>query len=216
MGIKIKICGLMRQEDIGFVNNYTPDYIGFIFAPSRRQITKEQAKALAIRLNTRIIRVGVFVDQPAEYIAELVSEEIIQYIQLHGNETNQYIENLRELLSDNNKCKIIKAIRVKSQDDIREADQCNSDLILFDSFSGGYAGGNGQTFDWSMIKNIKKPFFLAGGIDASNVCKAIDEVNPYGIDASSSLETNGWKDEMKINTFIHTIREYEGKGGYYE
>lgn len=210
---KIKICGLRRLEDVGYVNNYKPDYVGFVFAKSKRQVTRELAERLKNALDPRIIRVGVFVNQPVEWVADLVNQDIIQYAQLHGDEDNEYITKLRELICkkemDSNKDRetgIIKAVRVKEVSDIERANLYDCDYILLDTFSVECEGGNGKTFDWSMIKKMNKPFFLAGGINEENVLQAIEKVKPYGVDASSGLETEGYKDESKIQRFVEKIR----------
>lgn len=210
---KIKICGLRRLEDVSYVNNYKPDYVGFVFAKSKRQVTREQAEKLKNALDSTIIRVGVFVNQPVEWIAGLINQDIIQYAQLHGDEDHEYIEKLRSCITSshidadsNKRVGIIKAVRVKEELDIVLANSFDCDYILLDTFSVECEGGNGKTFDWSMIKKMNKPFFLAGGINESNVLQAIQSVKPYGVDASSGLETEGYKDEYKIRNFVEKIR----------
>ena len=210
---KIKICGLRRLEDMEYVNNYKPDYVGFVFAKSKRQVTWELAEKLRNALESNIIRVGVFVNQPVEWVADLVNRDIIQYAQLHGDEDHEYIKELRSIISNNvigadysRKTGIIKAVCVKDELDIDRANSYDCDYILLDTFSVECEGGNGKTFDWSMIKKMNKPFFLAGGINESNVLQAINTVKPYGVDASSGLETDGYKDEGKIKDFVEKIR----------
>lgn len=212
---KIKICGLRRLEDVEYVNNYKPDYVGFVFAKSKRQVTEELEEELSNTLEPNIIRVGVFVNQPVEWVADLVNRDIIQYAQLHGDEDHEYIKELRSIISNNvidadynRKTGIIKAVRVKDELDIDRANSYDCDYILLDTFSVECEGGNGKTFDWSMIKKMNKPFFLAGGINESNVLQAIQTVKPYGVDASSGLETDGYKDEGKIKDFVEKIRKY--------
>ncbi|WP_455716160.1 phosphoribosylanthranilate isomerase [Anaerosporobacter sp.] len=210
---KIKICGLRRLEDVKYVNNYKPDYVGFVFAKSKRQVTKELAEKLKNALAPGIIPVGVFVNQPVEWVADLVNRDIIQCAQLHGDEDDEYIAKLRALISKKDIVStpdrergIIKAVRVKELADIERANLYDCDYILLDTFSVECEGGNGKTFDWSMIKKMNKPFFLAGGINESNVLQAIEYVKPYAVDASSGLETDGYKDEMKIKRFVEKIR----------
>lgn len=212
---KIKICGLRRLEDVEYVNNYKPDYVGFVFAKSKRQITWELAEELRNALEPYIIRVGVFVNQPVEWVAGLVNNDIIQYVQLHGDEGHEYIKELRSSISNNvigadsnRRIGIIKAVRVKEESDFDKANSYDCDYILLDTFSVECEGGNGKTFDWSMIKKMNKPFFLAGGINESNVLQAIHTVRPYGVDASSGLETDGYKDEEKIKNFVEKIQSY--------
>lgn len=210
---KIKICGLRRLEDVGYVNNYKPDYVGFVFAKSKRQVTRELAEKLKNALDLSIIRVGVFVNQPVEWVADLMNQDIIQYAQLHGDEDNEYIDKLRSLIckkdmntNSDRETAIIKAVRVKEASDIEKANLYDCEYILLDTFSVECEGGNGKTFDWSMIKEMNKPFFLAGGINEENVLQAIERVKPYGVDASSGLETGGYKDESKIRKFVEKIR----------
>lgn len=215
---KIKICGLRRLEDATYVNNFKPDYVGFVFAKSKRQVTKELAEKLKNELDPAIIRVGVFVNQPLDWVADLVNRDIISYVQLHGDEDQKYITKLRSSISNNvigadrdMKTGIIKAVRVKEEVDIDRANSYDCDYILLDTYSVECEGGNGKTFDWSMIKKMKKPFFLAGGINEMNVLQAIQMVRPYGVDASSGLETDGYKDVGKIRNFVEKIREYTEK-----
>lgn len=215
---KIKICGLRRLEDATYVNNFKPDYVGFVFAKSKRQVTKELAEKLKNELDPAIIRVGVFVNQPLDWVADLVNRDIISYVQLHGDEDQKYITKLRSSISNNvigadrdMKTGIIKAVRVKEEVDIDRANSYDCDYILLDTYSVECEGGNGKIFDWSMIKKMKKPFFLAGGINEMNVLQAIQMVRPYGVDASSGLETDGYKDVGKIRNFVEKIREYTEK-----
>lgn len=215
---KIKICGLRRLEDATYVNNFKPDYVGFVFAKSKRQVTKELAEKLKNELDPAIIRVGVFVNQPLDWVADLVNRDIISYVQLHGDEDQKYITKLRSSISNNvigadrdMKTGIIKAVRVKEEVDIDRANSYDCDYILLDTYSVECEGGNGKPFDWSMIKKMKKPFFLAGGINEMNVLQAIQMVRPYGVDASSGLETDGYKDVGKIRNFVEKIREYTEK-----
>lgn len=202
--VKVKICGLRRIEDIEYANMLLPDYTGFILADGFcRQITKKQAQEFANQLDKRIRRVGVFVNQPVETVAEYINSDIIQYVQLHGDEDNLYIEKLRRCIKNN--CNIIKAVKVRNAGDIEEAAMYNCDYLLLDAYSEKKAGGGGITFDWTLIKNITKPFFLAGGISPSNVKDAIERVKPYAVDASSSMETDGYKDYNKMKAFVDAV-----------
>ena len=190
--VKIKICGLKRLEDIEIVNKYKPDYIGFVFADSKRKVSHELASDLKKNLNSDIISVGVFVDADSNEIIELFNSGIIDMAQLHGSESEDYIRNLKE--KTNYKLKIINAIEMSDKKDLLEYDNSIADYLLLDS-----GKGSGKTFDWSLIRDdLDKEFFLAGGIDILNVRQAIDNFNPYAIDLSSSLETDGFKDENKI------------------
>ena len=197
---KIKICGIKRLEDIGIVNKYKPDYIGFVFAESKRKVTRDLAYRLKQDLDADIIAVGVFVDSPVEEIMELFEGGIIEMAQLHGSENEQYIQNLKQRSDD--ELKIINAIEISKDTDLSKFDNSQSDYLLFDS-----GKGSGKTFDWNLIKkDIKKEFFLAGGLSSSNVLEAIEQFNPYAVDLSSSLETDGVKDENKIKEIMELIR----------
>ena len=201
---KIKICGLQRAEDITYVNQCMPDYIGFVFAKSRRQITREQAAVLRKLLRPEITAVGVFVNEEAEVVAELLKEGIIDVAQLHGEESETYIKRLKELTAG---APLIKAVRVAGMEDVRRSADTGADYLLFDSFSVRAHGGTGKCFDWSLIGEVTKPFFLAGGIGAENVAEAIGRVHPYAVDVSSAVETDGWKDAEKIQRMIARVRE---------
>ena len=197
--VKIKICGIKRLEDIEIVNRYKPDYIGFVFADSKRKVSHDLAKELRNNLDSDIIPVGVFVDSPQDEILKLFDEEIIEIAQLHGSESEQFILDLKK--KTNGELKIINAIEMTQEVDLLEYNDSNSDYLLLDS-----GKGSGKTFDWSLIrKDIKKEFFLAGGLNSENVTQAIDEFNPYAIDLSSSLETDGFKDENKIKEIMEVI-----------
>jgi phosphoribosylanthranilate isomerase len=197
--VKIKICGIKRLEDIEIVNRYKPDYIGFVFADSKRKVSHDLAKELRNNLDSDIIPVGVFVDSPQEEILKLFGDGIIEIAQLHGSESEQYILDLKK--KTNGELKTINAIEMTQEVDLLEYNDSNSDYLLLDS-----GKGSGKTFDWSLIrKDIKKEFFLAGGLNSKNVTQAIDEFNPYAIDLSSSLETDGFKDENKIKEIMEVI-----------
>ena len=197
--VKIKICGIKRLEDIEMVNRYKPDYIGFVFADSKRKVSHDLAKELKNNLDSDIISVGVFVDSPQEEILELFEEGIIEVAQLHGSESEQYILDLKK--KTNGELKIINAIEMTQEVDLLEYNDSNSDYLLLDS-----GKGSGKTFDWSLIrKDIKKEFFLAGGLNSENVTHAVEEFNPYAVDLSSSLETDDVKDENKIKEIMEVI-----------
>lgn len=197
--VKIKICGLKRLEDIEIANRYRPDYIGFVFAESKRQVTHDLARKLKANLNPNIKAVGVFVDADADEILELYRDEIIDMVQLHGSESEEFILNLKE--KTNHELKVIKAIEMYDGIDITEYDDSKADYLLFDS-----GKGSGKTFDWNLIrKDLKKEFFIAGGLTSQNIKEAIMEFNPYAVDLSSSLEVNGFKDENKIREIMEAI-----------
>lgn len=200
---KIKICGLHRTEDILAVNEYLPDYIGFVFSQSRRQVTAEQAFRFKEKLNPKIKAVGVFVNEPAASIAKLFKEGVIDLIQLHGDEDEEYIRLLKQELS----CPVIKAVRVQSGEQIIQAQRLPCDYLLLDAYSKNAYGGTGDKFRWDIIpQNLSKPFFLAGGINESNIARAVKEARPYCIDVSSGAETGGVKDKEKIKQIINLVR----------
>ena len=196
---KIKFCGLSRLCDVDWANVLEVDYIGFVFAPqSRRYITDRQAKQLKSRLNPDITAVGVFVDEKPEIIANLLKKNIIEAVQLHGNEDKCYIEKLHHLV----KAPIIKTFCIHKADDILEAEQSNADYILFDT-----GAGTGKTFDWDLIKKVTRPYFLAGGLNVENVNEAVDKLLPWAVDVSSGIETSGKKDKEKMTAFVNAVRE---------
>ena len=194
---KIKICGLFRDCDIDYVNEAMPDYAGFVFAKSRRQITKEQAENFRKKLSPEIISVGVFADSDISEIKELFDLKIISTAQLHGTETEEYIKELRE------KCgiKIIKAVNVLKNPDFESIKKSAADFILFDSGAGG-----GKTFSWRMLPEIKRDFFLAGGLNIENIDEAVKQVKPFSVDLSSGVETDGFKDKEKILNIVRRIK----------
>lgn len=199
---KIKLCGLSRTQDIEFVNEALPDYIGFVFANSKRQISFEQAKQLKSQLKEGILVVGVFVNEDIDNVILLCKLNIIDIIQLHGDEDQDYVNRLRKKLKN----PIIKAARIKHRDDILDAECFESDYLLLDAYKEGQYGGSGEVFDWTVISDIKRPFFLAGGIDTTNVIDAITKVRPFAIDISSGVETDGVKDKNKILDIITKVR----------
>lgn len=198
---KIKICGLRRREDILAVNESGPDYCGFIieFPKSFRSVTAEKVRELVKELSPEIQPVEVFVNASMELVRTLLDDGTLALAQLHGQEDESYI---RELKTYTDKL-IIKAFSIKTAEDIEKALQSPADYILLDQ--GG--GGTGKTFDWSLIPEIQRPFFLAGGIGASNLGQAIREIHPYAVDLSSSVETEKRKDPMKIRQVVDIVRE---------
>lgn len=208
--VKVKICGIRSLEDVDIINHYLPDYIGFVFAKSKRQVTPEFAAVLSKRVDASIKKVGVFVNQPIEMLADLLVNGTLDYLQLHGDEGQEYEHTLFELLRkkgiSNPEEHCIKAFRIKEEKDFKNVGQTGCSLLLLDAFSASAPGGTGESFNWNLIQSMEKPFFLAGGIHAGNVRQAIEQVNPYAVDLSSSLETEGKKDEEKIKIFMETIR----------
>ena len=200
---KVKICGLRREEDVRYVNRYLPDFAGFVFAKSKRKVTKETAKQLREQMDDRILAVGVFVNASLEEIRELCEEGIIQMIQLHGDENRGYMEALRDLLPG---VPVIRAVRVRNRRQVEEAEALPCDYLLLDSWSEGQYGGSGKQFDKDLVPALSKPFFLAGGLTADNVAENIRRCRPWAVDVSSAVETEGWKDEAKIREFLEHSR----------
>lgn len=192
---KIKICGLKRSEDVDYVNTYQPDYVGFVFAGKKRKITYDQAKELKKDLLSSIQVVGVFVNEDISFVEKLVKNDVIDLVQLHGQETNEYIKILKQKID----VPIIKAIQIKNDDSFNV--DYDVDYYLFDHGSGG----TGESFDWSMLKEVNKPVFLAGGINFSNIDEAL-KMNVYGLDVSSGVETDGFKDREKIKEIVRRVR----------
>lgn len=201
-GCRIKICGLSRTEDIEAVNRAQPDFAGFVFAKSRRQVDGSWAGVLRRALDPRIQAVGVFVNAPVGDILRLADSGTIQMIQLHGDEDEAYVGELKRRLD----APVIKAVRVRSASDILRAEAMPCDYLLLDTYAGGQYGGSGQMFDWEMIPPLKKPYFLAGGISEENAWRAISR-GPYALDVSSAVETDGKKDPEKIYRMVLTVRK---------
>lgn len=196
---KTKLCGLTRLCDIRAANEIRPDYIGFVFAPgSRRYITPQAADALRQALDPGIRAVGVFVNETAETVAALLNNNVIDAAQLHGSEDEAYIRQLRSLTDK----PLIRAFRVKTADDLAAAARCGTDQILLDS-----GAGTGTTFDWQLIRDFPRPYFLAGGLTPDNVGDAVRRLHPYGVDVSSGIETDGLKDRYKMAAFAAAVRK---------
>ncbi len=204
---KIKICGLSRIQDIEYVNESLPDFIGFVFAKSRRQVGPEAAEKLKASLDSRIKAAGVFVNEDTALIKSLCSNGIIDYIQLHGDEDNEYIAILKTQLEKANCSRpIIKAVRVKDTVTLNTAGLFDSDFLLLDTFTGEEYGGTGETFDWKLAAGVNRPFFLAGGLQYDNILQAVKTARPFCVDISSGVETNGLKDRTKIKNIVKLIR----------
>ncbi len=198
---KIKICGLSRPCDIDAVNEAMPDYIGFVFAKSPRQVSFFQAAALKQRLNTRIAAVGVFVDTAVEIISALCQDGVIDMVQLHGNEDADYIKQLKIAVT----IPVIKAVRVQSTEQIIKTQSLDCGYLLLDTWQKDRQGGSGHVFDWSLIPKLDKPYFLAGGLNAANIKEAAS-YHPYCLDVSSGVETQGKKDRQKILELVRIVR----------
>ncbi|HMM06471.1 MAG TPA: phosphoribosylanthranilate isomerase [Clostridiales bacterium] len=198
---KIKICGLMTVADVSKVNRCAPEYAGFVFAPqSQRRVSQETAAEMKAALASSIQAVGVFVNEEIHLIAGLVKANIIDLVQLHGDEDESYIRELKKHIN----CPVVKSVAVANKAPKILPDQ--ADYILFDT-AAKERGGTGKRFDWSLIAETKEAFFLAGGLREENVAEAIKAANPYCVDVSSGVETNGIKDENKMRRFIQLVRE---------
>ncbi len=197
---EIKICGLTREEDIDYVNEAKPDYIGFIlnFPKSRRNLTPERAAALRSCLSPDIMAVGVFVDRPAEEVVSAAETVGLDAIQLHGHEDDLYITILQERTD----LPIWKAFKIRTADDLAAAERSSADEILLDN---GY--GTGEAFDWSLADGIERPFLLAGGLTPENIPQAIRALRPKLVDISSGVETDGRKDRNKILAAVRAARD---------
>ena len=198
--MKIKICGLTRPQDIEAVNRYRPDYVGFVidFPKSRRSCTPEQVRTLRRRLSPAIPAVGVTVNQPLAHIAALLESGTIDIAQLHGQEDDTYV---RALQARTGKA-VWKAFRIRSQADLEQARRSSADLILLDN---GY--GTGEVIDWTLVRDIGRPFALAGGLNTENLHDAAN-MRPRVMDISSGAETDGVKDADKMRTLIELVRSF--------
>ncbi|MCD7878441.1 MAG: phosphoribosylanthranilate isomerase [Candidatus Gastranaerophilales bacterium] len=202
--MKIKICGLQTIEDIHIINETNPDFAGFIFASkSKRKISYNQAFIMKQELKPNIKAVGVFVDEDIKNIFELLNYNILDYIQLHGHEDNDYIEKLKI------KIPVIKAFC--ADENLEEKiNQTKADYVLIDSKTENQFGGTGKTFDWNLIPDkYKKKIFLSGGLNSENILNAIDIVNPYCVDINSGVETAGKKDKNKVIEIMRKIKGYK-------
>ena len=208
---KVKMCGISKVDTIPAVVEAKPDYMGLVFAPSKRQVTVEQAKTLveelhkqyAVWYNSETIKtVGVFVNETVENLLKIAEEVKLDVIQLHGDEDESFIQILKE----QSNVEVWKAVQVRSAADAEKWIDSSADMLLFDAYHKDERGGTGEVFDWSSLDEFERPFMLAGGIDSTNVARAIRTVRPYGLDISSGIETNGVKDDEKIKAFTNIVR----------
>ena len=224
---KVKMCGISKVETIPAIIDAKPDYMGLVFAPSKRQVTVEQAKTLVEELykqnvvgnnseaeqtepvtsldtasSETIKTVGVFVNETIENLLKIAEEIKLDVIQLHGDEDESFIQILKE----QSNVEVWKAVQVRSAVDAEKWIDSSADMLLFDAYHKDERGGTGEVFDWSSLDEFERPFMLAGGIDSTNVARAIRTVRPYGIDISSGIETNGVKDNEKMKAFTNIVR----------
>lgn len=196
---KIKLCGLKRIEDIEAANKLDPEFVGFVFAAgSRRYISKNDACFLRSNLKKNIATVGVFKDNELEEIAEIVKSNAISVVQLHGNESDDFIIDVKKICG----CKVIKAFGIASSKDIDVANKSIADYVLLDA----PGGGTGNIFDHKFLAEMKRQYFLAGGLGSDNVAELIGNYKPYAVDVSSKIETDGVKDLAKMKAFVNAVR----------
>lgn len=213
---KIKLCGMMKPCDIEYANRVKPDFAGFIFANTRRKISAAQAKQFREALDAEIPAVGVFVNEDISVITSLVQNGCIDLIQLHGEEDADYIRRLREVCD----VPVIKAVKVQTVEQIRQAAALPVDYLLLDTYRKGVLGGTGEAFDWELLREAKaaagdtaegelfgKPYFLAGGLHAGNLREAA-ALGSYGLDVSSGIETDGSKDFTKMVKVMELVRKF--------
>jgi len=221
------MCGISKVETIPAIVDAKPDYMGLVFAPSKRQVTVDQAKTLVEELykqnvvgnnseaeqtesvtsldtasSETIKTVGVFVNETVENLLKIAEEVKLDVIQLHGDEDESFIQILKE----QSNVEVWKAVQVRSAADAEKWIDSSADMLLFDAYHKDERGGTGEVFDWSSLDEFERPFMLAGGIDSTNVARAIRTVRPYGIDISSGIETNGVKDDEKMKAFTNIVR----------
>lgn len=198
---KVKICGLMKPEHVQAAVDSGADAIGFVFAPSRREVTIEQAHELAQQIPDTVWKIGVFVDASKEQLHKTFREVPLDYIQYHGDETPAFISDVG--------LPSIKALSIENEEDAKRAAEYDVDYYLFDTPGIEYKGGSGRTFDWSLLENAgvsKKQIILAGGLHAGNVQQGLQQVNPYMVDVSSGVEIEKQKDSECIRTFIQKAK----------
>ena len=215
---KVKMCGISKVETIPAIVDAKPDYMGLVFAPSKRQVTVDQAKILVEELhrgyakkygsdtehdkNGTIKTVGVFVNETVDNLVTIANEANLDAVQLHGDEDETFIQSLKERIN----VEVWKAVQIRSAADVEKWIDSSADMLLFDAYHKDERGGTGEVFDWSSLDAFERPFMLAGGIDSTNVARAIRTVRPYGIDISSGIETNGVKDDEKITAFTKIVK----------
>ena len=215
---KVKMCGISKVETIPALVDAKPDYMGLVFAPSKRQVTVDQAKTLVEELHKQYTKrynngaeqsnddeiktVGVFVNETLENLVTIATEVNLDAVQLHGDEDEAFIQSLKERTN----VEVWKAVQIRSAADAEAWIDSSADMLLFDAYHKDERGGTGEVFDWSCLDEFERPFMLAGGIDSTNVARAIRTVRPYGIDISSGIETEGVKDDEKIKAFTNIVR----------
>ena len=190
---KVKICGLSNKEAVETAVSAGADYIGFVFAPSKRQVTLEEAAELAKLIPVNVKKVGVFVSPSRVQLLEAIEKVGLDLVQVHGQVGDDLLEDLP--------CASIQAVQV---DENGHVPHSRADYLLFDA----PVAGSGQTFDWGQLDTtgLAQPFFIAGGLNEDNVEEAIQHFTPYAVDVSSGVETDGQKDQEKIRRFIERVK----------
>ena len=190
----------MTKINIAYVNEAKPDFAGFIIdvPKSRRNVPREKVRELTALLSPEILPVGVFVNAPMETILSLVTDGTLKAVQLHGQESQSYLEELKKQVA----VPLIRAFSIRSPEDLTEAEKSPADFVLLDNG----AGGTGETFDWSLLSSFDRPFFLAGGLRLENITEAVSRFHPYALDLSSGVETDGYKDKEKIIAAVAAVR----------
>ncbi len=199
--IKLKICGITKETELPVINRIRPDYIGFVFAESKRKVGREQAEKLRDMLEPGIIAVGVFVDENPDRVVELLSRDIIDIAQLHGNEDEEVITYIKEKTGK----PVVKAVIIKDASDVKRWRGTSADYLLLDSGKGSGKTFDWGSIDWSYIKECCADIFLAGGINPDNVAEAVRMVRPYCIDVSSGVELSGMKNEELITKLVRNM-----------
>ena len=197
-GTELKICGLSRLEDIVAVNRHGADYAGFVFfEKSKRYVDPYKANELIELLRADIKPVGVFMDEPIDNVVRIARLTGVELVQLHGHESDEYVEYIKRTLDR----PVIKAYKASEEGALERASNSNADYVMIDS-----GAGSGRKFDWSILKDFKRDYFLAGGLDPESVGEAISLLEPFAVDVSSGVETDGIKDEEKIANFIKAVK----------
>ena len=198
---RIKICGLKEAEHVQAAVEAGANAIGFVFAPSKRQVSPEKAQELAAGIPASVKKIGVFVNSSAEEINEIVKTVPLDYVQLHGDESAALYEQIE--------VPVIRAISIRNAEDVDRAFRDAAPLVLIDAPGTDFRGGSGHTFDWDLVEKYAeaRPFILAGGLNPDNVGEAITRIRPVMVDVSSGVETDGRKDSDKIKAFIRAVQE---------
>ncbi|MCL1701310.1 phosphoribosylanthranilate isomerase [Lysinibacillus sp. Bpr_S20] len=199
---KVKICGLKEQQHVQAAIEAGTDAIGFVFAPSKRQVSIQQAQQLAKHVPDGVLKIGVFVNPSAEELRTAVESVPLDFVQYHGEESPEFIRQQGY--------PAIKALSVRGVEDVQAAANYDVDYYLFDAPGTDFKGGSGHTFDWTLLEMVgisREQLILAGGLQAANIEEAVSLVSPFMVDVSSGVETDGVKDITKITAFIQAVKK---------